>query len=120
MKQVIVVNTSLNMPVGKLAAQVAHASQFSWFAACCPFDDEVEWAPHDGWESNAFTKIVLAAKDHHALNDMAVMCDDLGLPHFLVRDAGRTVLEPGTITALGIGPADIATIDRVTGGLKLL
>jgi peptidyl-tRNA hydrolase len=37
----------------------------------------------------------------------------------LVRDAGRTVVEAGTPTCVGIGPAEPDRIDAVTGTLKL-
>ena len=38
----------------------------------------------------------------------------------LIRDAGRTVVEAGTPTCVGIGPADILKIDAITGTLKLV
>ena len=42
------------------------------------------------------------------------------LPCALIKDAGRTQIEPGTITALGIGPALESDIDKYTKDLKLL
>ena len=38
----------------------------------------------------------------------------LALPTALIRDAGHTVVAPGTITCLGIGPAQVSAIDAVT------
>ena len=42
------------------------------------------------------------------------------LPYAVIHDAGKTQLEPGTVTVLGIGPADEGKIDRITKHLKLL
>ena len=44
----------------------------------------------------------------------------LGLPTHVVRDAGRTEIEPGSVTVLAVGPAPAQAIDVVTGGLRLL
>lgn len=44
----------------------------------------------------------------------------LGLPTHVVRDAGRTEVEPGSITVLAVGPAPAEAIDAVTGALRLL
>jgi PTH2 family peptidyl-tRNA hydrolase len=38
----------------------------------------------------------------------------------LIRDAGRTQIEPGSITALGIGPDADDKIDLIIKDLKLL
>ena len=43
-----------------------------------------------------------------------------GLPAEIIADAGRTVVAPGTVTCLALGPAEEAAIDRLTGSLPLL
>lgn len=44
----------------------------------------------------------------------------LGLPTHVVRDVGRTEVEPGAVTVLAVGPATAELIDMVTGELRLL
>jgi PTH2 family peptidyl-tRNA hydrolase len=38
----------------------------------------------------------------------------------VVRDAGRTEVEAGSVTVLAVGPATAELIDMVTGELRLL
>ena len=42
------------------------------------------------------------------------------IPTYLVVDAGRTQIEPGSKTVWGIGPAPAELIDQITGKLKLI
>ena len=111
-KQVIVVNKSLGMSQGKLAAQVAHASILSMFEApegiVC------------GWLDNSYPKIVLQVETTQDLFDLQEKANELKLPSALVIDEGRTELSNGSITCLGIGPATKELIDEVTGKLRLL
>lgn len=65
-------------------------------------------------------KIVLAGPDEAALVDLHAQARAAGLAAMLIRDAGRTVVEAGTITCLGIGPDEAERIDAVTGQLSLL
>lgn len=44
----------------------------------------------------------------------------LGLTAEVIQDAGRTQIEAGSMTVLGVGPAPKSLVDQVTGGLKLL
>ena len=55
-----------------------------------------------------------------ALLELAAQAEAAGLPVMLIRDAGRTVVEAGTPTCVGIGPAEISKIDAITGALKLV
>lgn len=112
MKQVILINDSLNLPRGKLAAQVAHASVASFLAASTA--DQREWL------QCGMPKVVLSALGEQELLRYHQQAIEADLPAYLVRDAGRTVVASGTLTCIGIGPAIISTIDQITGDLRLV
>ena len=111
-KQVIVVDGSLRLPPGKLAAQVAHAAVAALLGAA----PEAQRA----WFEQGMPKIVLQARGSVELQRLEAQAQEAGLPAHLIADAGRTVLEPGTVTCLGIGPAPAEQIDRITGTLPLV
>ena len=111
-KQVIVVDRSLNLPPGKLAAQVAHAAIIAFLRA----EPDLQQA----WLETGMAKIVLACDDAEALATLADEAACAGLSTGLVRDAGRTVVSAGTSTCLGIGPDAVERVDAVTGTLRLL
>ncbi|MFT4892152.1 MAG: PTH2 family peptidyl-tRNA hydrolase, partial [Halobacteriales archaeon] len=111
MKQAIVAREDLGMGRGKLAAQVAHASLMAYENA----DDRTRGA----WKGGDQKKVVLKANGEATLFDLADGAEREGLPHAIVRDAGHTELEPGTVTALGVGPGEDDVVDRVTGDLPL-
>jgi peptidyl-tRNA hydrolase, PTH2 family len=112
MKQVIIVDDSLHLPKGKLAAQVAHAA-LAAFLEC----DEYERA---AWLQEGMPKVVLRVNSGAALMELYEKALQDGIPAVLIEDAGRTVVPSGTITCLGLGPADDARIDAISGGLRLL
>lgn len=112
MKQVIIVNGSLKLPKGKLAAQVAHAAVASFLDADATAQRQ--------WLNSGMPKIVLKAATEIELIDIQQQAVACNLPAHLIRDAGKTVVEAGTITCLGLGPAEPAKIDALTTHLKLL
>ncbi len=65
-------------------------------------------------------KIVVKARDADQLKRLEDAARKQGIPVSLITDAGKTVLAAGTITALGLGPADDDELDKLTGALKLL
>ncbi|MDI9620120.1 MAG: peptidyl-tRNA hydrolase Pth2 [Candidatus Nezhaarchaeota archaeon] len=114
-KQVVIVRRDLKMSQGKACVQVAHASVSSLEEAR---KARPEWV--EEWFSQGQKKVVLKASSEEELKALERKARALGLPCYLVCDAGLTELEPGTVTALGIGPAPSHMIDKVTGNLKLL
>jgi peptidyl-tRNA hydrolase, PTH2 family len=111
-KQVIVVNEALDLPRGKLAAQVAHAALAAFLEA--GLDAKRRWL-EDG-----MPKVVLRVDDEDSLLAIEAHALRLGLPTARICDAGHTVVEAGTLTCIGIGPAEPSAIDPITGTLKLV
>jgi PTH2 family peptidyl-tRNA hydrolase len=112
MKQCIVLRTDLAMSTGKLVAQACHASVGAMVRATRPLLER--------WFIEGQTKVALEVESELELNNLQQRCVELGLAHALISDAGRTELDPGTVTALGIGPAEDDLVNQVTGSLRLL
>jgi PTH2 family peptidyl-tRNA hydrolase len=112
-KQVIVVRTDLKMGKGKLAAQVAHAALASESMG------RHASGYHEGKDQGQ-AKVVVKGADESELQELFKKAKTMGLPSSLIQDAGRTQLEPGTVTCMAVGPAPAELVDRLTGQLKLL
>ncbi|WP_135533458.1 MULTISPECIES: peptidyl-tRNA hydrolase Pth2 [Halostella] len=111
MKQAIVARTDIGMGQGKLAAQVAHASLSAY--------QDADKRTRKRWKGDGQKKVVLKGSGESQLFELADVAEREGLPHAIVRDAGHTQLDPGTVTALAVGPGDEAIVDKVTGDLSL-
>lgn len=111
MKQVILVRNDLKLPKGKMSAQVAHASVGALVKS---HKDDIK-----KWQDQGQKKVVLKVQDKDELLQYKRKAEDAGLVCSLVIDAGKTVLDPGTITCLGVGPDKEEKIDTITGKLKM-
>lgn len=114
-KQTIVVRADLGMGRGKTAAQCSHAS-LSAYKKVAKTHPEVARA----WETEGQKKVVLKVNSEEELLDFYNKGKAAGIPVELIRDAGHTQLEPGTLTCFAAGPWDEAALDSVFGKLKLL
>ncbi|MBI4139871.1 peptidyl-tRNA hydrolase [Candidatus Woesearchaeota archaeon] len=112
LKQVIIVRQDLQLPKGKLASQVAHASVEA------TLQSQTETVKK--WRKEGMAKIVLKVNDEKELLEYSRFAKDAGLVVAVITDAGRTTIAPGTTTCAGIGPAEEKEIDKTTGVLKLL
>ena len=113
-KMVLVVRTDLGMSKGKAAAQCAHAAIMCYKRAVAETPQLLKQ-----WEVFGQSKVTLKAENEEVLNELKARADEIGLVACVVHDAGRTQIEAGSATVLGIGPAPAEVVDKVTGPLKL-
>ncbi len=114
LKQVIVIRDDLDMGKGKIAAQVSHASLSAFRKA-----ELADKFAARKWEAEGQKKVVLKVGSGEELLSLYERMKR-EMPCSLIRDAGHTQIEPGTITCFGAGPAEESKIDRYTKELKLL
>jgi len=112
MKQVILVRSDLNLPKGKLAAQVAHAA----------VEAEINSSRKkvETWINEGAKKVVLKIKDLNELKEIEKEARREKLTVSVIEDRGLTVVEPGTITCMAIGPDEEQIINKITGHLKIV
>eukprot|EP01128_Nolandella_sp_AFSM9_P003530 TRINITY_DN1524_c0_g1_i1.p1 TRINITY_DN1524_c0_g1~~TRINITY_DN1524_c0_g1_i1.p1 ORF type:complete len:252 (+),score=62.14 TRINITY_DN1524_c0_g1_i1:31-756(+) len=113
-KLVMCVRKDLKMSVGKIAAQCCHATLGIY--------KRVHQAnPHmlSLWENGGAKKVVVELEGAELIANLERQAFDKSLPSHVVRDAGRTEVDPGTATVFAIfGPENL--VDDVTGHLRLL
>jgi len=120
-KQVIIVRTDLDMPLGRISAQAAHAS-------IAVFLDMGKWnkdsftlnnVPEDiqYWMKESFTKVILKVHSEEELNALAEYAELTNLPYAMISDDIKKKMHK---MALAIGPATNDKLDVITKGLKLL
>ncbi|KAJ6227819.1 peptidyl-tRNA hydrolase 2 [Anaeramoeba flamelloides] len=115
-KMVIVVNTSLGMKTGKIGAQCSHATLGAYKLALKTQPLALQF-----WENQSQqAKIALCGRDKKHLKLLKSWAKKLNIPCSSIKDAGRTQIASGSMTALAIGPAFIPIINQITGHLKLL
>ena len=94
---IVVVDASLKMPCGKVAAQCVHAS-------LAVLRESKKTQVIRKWRDEGEPVIVLFAQDAEEMEDVFMMAREKALPCAMVRDAGRTCVREGTVTCIGIGP----------------
>ena len=113
MYKMIIVANDIPMSPGKLAAQVAHAA-----VECALKTLNKNPLSLQKWMDEGQKKVVVKTDEKEILK----IQKDARLKKIvtaLIRDAGRTELEKGTLTALAIGPAEERKIDSLTAHLSL-
>lgn len=132
-KMVLVVRKDLKMGSGKIAAQCAHAAvavveelielqRRKVDYPDTPLDPVsqswLQW--YDAWHASGSSKVAVQCPDEAAMLELAKHAKRVNLPYYVIRDAGRTQVAPGSKTVVAIGPGPKSLVDEVTGQLKLL
>ncbi|KAI4379794.1 hypothetical protein MLD38_006045 [Melastoma candidum] len=115
LKMVLVVRQDLKMGQGKIASQCAHAAT-GMYAELMQSDRFLL----KNWEQCGQPKIVCTCKNQQEMIKLMEAAENLGLPTFVVADAGRTQVAAGSRTVLAVGPGPKELVDLVTGRLRLL
>lgn len=113
-KMVLVIRADLGMTKGKVVAQCAHAT-----LACYKESVKSNSPFLKPWEYFGQAKITLKCQSEDELLTLQAMAQSLGITAQSIQDAGRTQVDPGTTTVLGIGPAPVSMVNEITGHLKL-
>jgi peptidyl-tRNA hydrolase, PTH2 family len=114
-KMILVVRNDLKMGKGKIAAQCGHAAVGAYETAVRKIPRIVR-----SWQNSGCAKIAVKVESEKELMTIRQNAIQLGLNICLIRDAGRTQIEPNSKTVLAIGPGPNEAIDQVTRHLKLL
>ncbi|XP_021847768.1 uncharacterized protein [Spinacia oleracea] len=115
LKMVLVVRQDLKMGTGKIASQCAHAATGMYAELMLSQRFLLRQ-----WEQCGQAKIVVTCKNQKEMNKLQQDAESIGLPTFVVADAGRTQIAAGSKTVLAIGPGSKASVDSVTGKQRLL
>ncbi|KAL7785815.1 peptidyl-tRNA hydrolase PTH2 domain-containing protein [Trichoderma ceciliae] len=119
-KLVLVVRTDLGMTKGKIAAQCSHATLACYKALARADANSPERKLLSRWERFGQAKIAVQVKSQVEMLELRGKARAMGLTAEVIQDAGRTQIEAGSMTVLGVGPGPKSLVDKVTGDLKLL
>lgn len=116
-KMVFLVRTDLQMGKGKIASQVAHAAILLYKESIKNQNPLL-----NTWLRWGQPKIVLKIDKNceSALQEVYEKAFKNNLTVCKVLDAGKTQVDQGSVTVIGIGPNKAEEIDEITNGFKLL
>jgi len=106
-----------NKHQGKIAAQCSHATLACYKSL---LRSDPKSAILRRWEKQGQAKVALKVDSEEELQLLHAKAVSLGITAEVIADAGRTQVQSGSFTVLGVGPALKSVVDLVTGALKLL
>eukprot|EP00948_MAST-09A_sp_MAST-9A-sp1_P000025 g25.t1 len=115
LKIMLCIRTDLKMKKGKMIAQACHA------AVGC-YQRARKYTPKTlkVFEMTGSAKIAVKLPSEEKLFEVLSKAQEAGLNYYVVQDAGRTQVAPGSLTVIGIGPAPRSRVDPITKSFKLM
>lgn len=107
----IFLNKGIKMSKGKIAVQAAHASCKAMVISKPEILKE--------WDNGPFVKIMLEALNDKHIYTIEKYLNDNNIHCITICDEGRTEIEPGSITALGVEIIDREKYKPIMSGFKL-
>ena len=117
--QAIVVRKDIEIPKGKLAVQVAHASVGSFLNDYYESNEDILDSFVTDWFKEGQRKIVFKVNNLNDLYDIQALADEHHIRNYLVEDFACTVFKEPTVTCIGLGPVSIRKMDEITKDLRL-
>ena len=109
------------MGKGKIGAQCGHATLGAYRACMRQGYQSKYWnKAMEKWSWEGQKKVCVKVKTESDLLKIQKGADKLGIPSYLVADAGLTQIRSGSLTVCGLGPAEAKLINILTGDKKLL
>ena len=105
---------STKMKPGKVAAQCCHAVLGAYKRGARKAPAAVKW-----WSMTGQAKVCVKVPKEEELLELQATLAAAGIVSYLVEDAGRTQVAPGSKTVLAVGPAPVKVLDQFTKHLKL-
>jgi PTH2 family peptidyl-tRNA hydrolase len=124
---VFLVREDLKLSTGKTAAQVAHAAVGKCYFNYSGLVNKINKrgskyykSALNYWNDFGAKKIVLKVNNLETIERVQKACRNLKIPCSMISDAGRTEVEPGTVTVLGVGPEVSDKLNKITGEFRLM
>ena len=109
------------MGKGKIGAQCGHATLSAYTNVQRRAKTSVYWRKTlEKWHYEGTKKICVKVETEEELIEVQKFANRIGLPNYLVADAGHTQIAAGSLTVCALGPAESALIDQITSDKKLL
>ena len=104
------------MGKGKIAAQCCHAT----LGVIDTIRKRGAESQVRFWKRIGAAKVVVKLPNEEALQRVHQKAQALGLPTYVVQDAGRTQIAAGSRTVVAVGPGPVDIVDQVTKEFSLM